>query len=85
MSEEPTFGANNAKSDHELAEVELLRENLLHILVPLHRESPVRHHEMNPWTESKKFYSTTYKYIKRNKEMTMLTQLGMFFFNFPYF
>jgi hypothetical protein len=30
---EPTFG--NAKSDHELAEVELLRENLLHVLVPL--------------------------------------------------
>ncbi len=53
-SEEPTFGANNAQSDHELAEVELLRENLLHVLVPLHRESPVRHHEMNPWTQNRK-------------------------------
>ena len=39
--------SDNVRGEHELAQVELLGQNLLDVLVAFHAESSVGHHEVN--------------------------------------
>lgn len=39
--------AYNGQRDQTLAQIQLLRQNLLHILLSLHRKPAIGHHKMN--------------------------------------